>query len=91
MVHVAQAARRLTRGGTTRIRSHVSEGWRFYSLLRVKTGPVVYSASYKMNTGCFPRRQRRPSVGIATLPLPIAMAEYIWTLASIPSVGLHEL
>ena len=53
---VAQGARRLTTGWTARVRSRVSEGWRFFfSLLRVQTGHEVYSASYKMSTGAFPR------------------------------------
>ena len=28
----------------------------FFPLLRVQTGPVVHSDSYKMSTGCFSRR-----------------------------------
>ena len=58
---VVQATRRLTMGWTARVRSRVSEGWRFSSLLRVQTGPGFYSASYKMSTGSFLRGQRRPS------------------------------
>ena len=46
---VAQAARRLATGWKVR----VSEGWRFFSLLRVQTGPGVHSAFYKMSTGAF--------------------------------------
>ena len=37
--HVAQAARRLVTGSTARVRSRVSEGWRFSSLLRIQTAP----------------------------------------------------
>ena len=56
-------------------------------LLRVQTGPGVHSASYKISTGGirgFSRGQRRPSVGLATLPLPSARAVYMWTLYSHP-------
>ena len=49
--HVAQAARRFATGSITRVRSRVSEGWRFSSLLRIQTAPGVQSAYYKMSTG----------------------------------------
>ena len=39
----------------------------------------------KMSTGGSPRGQRRPSVGLTTLPLPNAVAVYLWTLASTSS------
>ena len=70
---VVQAARRLATGWTARVRARVSEWWRFSSLLRVQTCPGVHSASYKMSTGVFPG-YRRPSVGLATLPLRNAVA-----------------
>ena len=47
----AQAARCLVTGSTAWVRSRVSEGWRFSSLLHVQTAPGVHSAYYKMNTG----------------------------------------
>ena len=56
----------------------VGGGGDFSSLLRVQTGPGVHSASYKMSTG----GKRRPSVGLATLPLPSAVAVNKWILAS---------
>ena len=48
---MAQAARRLATGSTARVRSRVSEGWRYSSLLRMQTAPGVHSASYKMSAG----------------------------------------
>ena len=45
--HVAQAARRLARGSTARVRSRVLEGWRFPSLIPIQTAPGVHSAYYK--------------------------------------------
>ena len=54
MGQVVQAARRLATGCTARVRSRVSEGRDFSSLPRVKAGHVVYSVSYKINTGGFP-------------------------------------
>ena len=50
-----------------------------FILISLQTCPGVHSASYKMSTGNFPRR--RPSVGLATLPLPDAVAVNMWTLA----------
>ena len=52
---VAQAARRLATGWTAWVRSRVSEGGDFSSLLRVQTGPGVHSVSCKMKTVGFPR------------------------------------
>ena len=49
--HMAQATRRLVTSSTTRVRSRVSEGWRFSSLLRIQTAPGVQSAYYKMSAG----------------------------------------
>ena len=49
--HVAQVARRLAMGSTARVRSRVSEGWRFSSFLHVQTAPGAHSAYYKMSTG----------------------------------------
>ena len=49
--HVARAARRLATGSTARVRTRVSEEWRFPSLLCVQTGPEVHSVSYKMSAG----------------------------------------
>ena len=49
--HVAQATRRLVTGSTSRVRSRVSEGWRFSSILRIQTAPGVHSAYYKMSAG----------------------------------------
>ena len=49
--HVAQAARRSVTGSTVRVRSCVSERWRFSSLFRIQTAPRVHSAYYKMSTG----------------------------------------
>ena len=69
---VAQAARCLATGSTARVRSQEWEGWKFPSLLRMQTAPGIHSAYYKMSTG----RLRRPSVGLATLPFPSAMAAY---------------
>ena len=48
---MAQAARRLVMGTAARVRSRVSEGWRFFTLLRTHTAPGVHSAYYKMSTG----------------------------------------
>ena len=48
--HVAQAAMRLATGSMARVRSQVSEGWRFSSVLRIQTAPGVHSAYYKMST-----------------------------------------
>ena len=47
---MAQAARRLVTGSTARVRSRVSEGWRFSSL-HIQTAPGVHSAYYKMSAG----------------------------------------
>ena len=41
--HVAQTARRLATSSTARVRSQVSERWRFSSLLRIQTAPGVHS------------------------------------------------
>ena len=67
---MAQEARRLATGSMAQVRSRVTEGWRFPSLLRVQTAPGVHSAYYKMNTG----GQRWLSIGLATLPFPSAVA-----------------
>ena len=66
-------------------------GGDFSSLLHVQTGSVVHSTSYKISTGEFPRGYRRPSVWLATLPHPSAVAVNMWTLASTSPVGLHGL
>ena len=71
--------------------SECGRGGDFSSLLHVQTGPEVHSASYKMSTGGFPRGSRRPSIGLATLPLPSAVAVNMWTLASTSPVGPHGL
>ena len=48
--HGAQATRRLVTDTTSRVRSRVSEDWRFSSLLHIQTAPGVHSAYYKMST-----------------------------------------
>ena len=53
MYHIAQAARRLTTGWTSRVRSRCRRGGDFSSFFRDHTGLEVHSASYKMSTGCF--------------------------------------
>ena len=45
----------------------------------------------KISTGSVSRGQRRPSVGLATLPLTSAVAVYTWTLESTSPLGLHCL
>ena len=56
-------------------------GEKFSSHLRVQTDPWIHSAFYKISTHHhFSRGYRRPSVGLATLPLPSAVAVYMWTL-----------
>ena len=80
------SARRLVTGSTARVRSRVSEGWRFSSLLHVKTAPGVHSASYKMSAG-----GKYGRVGLATLPHPSAVTVYMCTLESTSLVGLHGL
>ena len=58
-------------------------GGDFSSLVCVLAGPGAHSASYKISTvGGVRRRIRRPSVGLATLPFPSAVAVYMWNLAS---------
>ena len=84
---MAQAARRLVTGSTVRVRSRVSEGWRFSSVLRIQTAPGVHSASYKLSAGGL----IRPSVGLATLPRPSVVTVYMCTLESTSLVGLHDL
>ena len=63
---------------TARVRSRVSENGNISSLLHAQTDPEVQSASYKMSTGGFLRKNRRWSVGLATLHLPSAMAYPPW-------------
>ena len=83
---VAQAARRLTTGWTARVRSPVSEGWRFlftHSCSDWSWGSL--SLLWNEYRG-FPWGLSRPSVGLATLPLPSAVAVYIGTLVSTSSL-----
>ena len=53
-------------------------GGNFSLLLHVQIGLEIHSASCKMSTG----GQRRPSIGLAILPLASALTVYMWTLAS---------
>ena len=46
----------------------------FSSLLRVQNDPGVHYASSKMSTGGFPGDKGGASIGLATLPLPSAVA-----------------
>ena len=73
MDQVAQAARRLATGWTARVR----KGGLFFT----PSCPGVHSASYKMSTVL------ATSVGLATLPLPSAVALYMWALASTSTVA----
>ena len=68
---MAQAARRLATGSTARVRSQVSEEWRFSSLLRIQTAPEVLSAYYKMSTEVKASGQRT-----TILLFPSAVAVY---------------
>ena len=82
-----QVARSLPIGQMTRVRFQVAGGY-FISVLRVQTGSGTHSAF------CVPGLlwgQWQQSLGLATLPLPSAMAVNMWTLASTSPVGLHGL
>ena len=61
---------------------HESTYTHYTATALVQIGLGVHSTSYKMSTGGFPLGYRRPCVGLAILPLPNALAVYMWTFAS---------
>ena len=65
-------------------------GGYFFLLHVIQIGPRVQSASCKMSTGAFPD-VKKPSVGLATLPLPSAVAANMWTFASTTPLRRHGL
>ena len=88
MGQVAQATRRLATGWTSWFDPGCRRNGDFSSLLRVQTGPRVHSDSYKMRKR-LSSGVKGPTVGLATtLPLPSAVAMYMWTLASTFPVGM---
>ena len=88
---MVQAARRSATGSAARVRSRVSEEWRFSSLLRIQTAPVVHSAYYKMSTGVKEADCRTSHSKFFLVPWLCIYYIGMHTLASTSPVGLHGL
>ena len=87
---IAQVARHLTTDWMAQVQFLVLEVSRFFFIPSYpdwSRGPLSFLQNEYQ--GAFPQGQRWPSVRLATLPLPSAVAVYMWTLASMSPVDFH--